>query len=30
MSTNKEKLVEVNGYGSIASNDEAGDIFYIV
>ena len=29
MSTNKAGLVKVNGYGFIASNDEAENIFYI-
>ena len=29
MSTNKEKLVEVNDYGYIASNDEAADNFIL-
>ena len=29
ISTNKEQLVQVNGYGDIASNDESANNFYI-
>ena len=29
-STSKAEIVELNGYGSIAANDEAQDYFYIV
>ena len=29
MSTNKAELVTVNGYGAIASNGEAKNVFYI-